>query len=134
MLEWWNERSLHSILFGILVFQGVNLCHHWIVIYLKLRIYRITVAYLKAAEEEQIQTATTVGELNDATQIIKDWAELARIQTSRVGEMGKQVRDQVKTNADLLSTKIDEVPDKVADKIGVDGSSSGSFRKTENGT
>jgi phosphatidylglycerophosphate synthase len=115
--DWWYGKTFAGIALFVLAFQMVNLIHHWIVIYLKLRIYQITVFYLKAAEKEQIETFAAMTQMKAAMEMVKAWAELARIQTSNVRLVNDEVRRTASDVAEHLETKIDQVPDRVVEKI-----------------
>lgn len=118
MAEWWYSLDLKSIAIGIIILQFVNMVHHWVVIYLKLKIYRITVIYLSTAQVEQIQTISVLGSIKTALEIIKGWAELARIQTSNMKEVAKTAERTVEKNTQHLEEKIQEVPERVVEGMG----------------
>lgn len=117
MVEWWARQDMHDLagivvvlLVVLLVFNVVEMIYDWLT-------YKVKIAYLKAAEKEQIETYAILVEVKETIKLIRGYAELVRIQASNVAHMNKEVKGQVDENTARLEQKIDKVPKKVVDEL-----------------
>ncbi len=111
----------------IIVFQWINLLHHWVVIGLKWWIYKIVRNFLEEAAKDQDRLSISIDEMRETVLLLKTWYELNRIQTSRQRQIGDEMKESIEQAVGHTDKKIDQIPDKVVDKI--ESSKSGMFPK-----